>query len=43
LGWATDYERGFDGTVQDFERGAILRTDGGENYVLYGDGNWAQR
>jgi serine/threonine protein kinase len=43
LGWATDYERGFDGTVQDFERGSILRTDGGETYVLYGDGNWARR
>jgi hypothetical protein len=42
LGWATDYERGFDGTVQDFERGTILRTDTGETYVLYGDGAWTQ-
>jgi len=42
LGWATDGERGFDGTVQDFEQGAILRTDTGEMYVLFNDGTWTQ-
>lgn len=40
LGWATDQERGFDGAVQDFERGTILRMDSGAIYVLYGDGTW---
>jgi serine/threonine protein kinase len=40
LGWATDYERGFHGTVQDFDRGTILRTDAGETYILFGDGAW---
>ncbi|RLC98925.1 MAG: hypothetical protein DRI77_03940 [Chloroflexi bacterium] len=40
LGWATDGERGFNGTVQDFERGAIIRTDSGETYVLFDDGDW---
>ncbi len=42
LGWATDYERGFHGTVQDFDGGTILRTDGGEIYILFQDGNWIQ-
>ncbi|MEA3338965.1 MAG: serine/threonine-protein kinase [Chloroflexota bacterium] len=42
LGWATDGERGFDGTVQNFERGAILRADTGETYVLFDDNTWAQ-
>jgi serine/threonine-protein kinase len=40
LGWATDYERGFHGTVQDFNRGTILRTDTGETCILFGDGAW---
>jgi hypothetical protein len=43
LGWATDAEHGFDGTVQDFEHGAILRTNTGATYVLFGDGAWTQR
>lgn len=42
LGWATDGERGFDGTVQDFEQGAILRTDTGDIYALFDDNTWAQ-
>ena len=42
LGWATDGERGFNGTAQDFEQGTILRTDTGDTYVLYGDGTWTQ-
>ncbi|MFN3763455.1 MAG: hypothetical protein ACK4WK_09690, partial [Anaerolineae bacterium] len=40
LGRATDYERGFHGTVQDFDRGSILRTDTGETVVMFGDGSW---
>ncbi len=40
LGWATDYERGFHGTVQDFSQGTILRTDTGETYILFSDGAW---
>lgn len=43
LGWATDHERGFHGSVQDFERGSIIRTDTGMTYVLYGNGWWEQR
>ncbi|MBC7251092.1 MAG: serine/threonine protein kinase [Anaerolineae bacterium] len=40
LGWATEHERGFHGSVQDFERGSIIRTDEGTTYVLYDDGWW---
>ena len=43
LGWATDGERGYYATAQDFERGSIVRTDGGTTYLLYGDGWWEQR
>jgi len=43
LGWATDGERGFNGTVQNFERGSILRTDIGDTYVLFSDGTWTRR
>ena len=40
LGWATDYEQGFHGTVQDFAQGTIFRTDTGEMYLLLGDDTW---
>jgi len=40
LGWATDYERGLYGTVQDFDRGVVLRIDPGETFALCGDGLW---
>ena len=40
LGWATDQEHGYYVTVQDSERGSIIRTDDGTTYVLYGDGWW---
>jgi serine/threonine-protein kinase len=43
LSWATDSERGFDGTVQDFDTGAIVRNDFGVIVVLFGDGTWEQR
>ena len=43
LGWATEHERGYYATVQDFERGSIIRTDGGTTYVLYGDAWWERR
>ncbi len=41
LGNALDAERGFSGTVQDFETGTIIRTDLGETYILHRDG-WAR-
>ncbi len=40
LGWATDYERGFNGLVQDFTQGTILQTDTGEVYILMGNNTW---
>ena len=43
LGWATDNERGYDTTVQDFEHGSIIRTDDGTTCVLYDDRQWEQR
>lgn len=43
LGSATDLERGFEGTVQDFERGSILRMDTGTTYLFFGDGKWSRR
>jgi hypothetical protein len=43
LGSATDGERGYDATVQDFDTGSIVRNDFGVIYVLYSDGTWEQR
>ncbi len=43
LGNATTAERGFNGTVQDFENGLILRTDDGTTYVLYSGNGWEKR
>jgi serine/threonine-protein kinase len=43
LGWATDGERGYDGTAQDFASGSVFRNDFGVTFVLYGDGTWEQR
>ena len=41
LGNATDAERGYDATVQDFAQGMIWRTDSGATYVLYSsDHKW---
>ncbi len=41
LGNATTAEWGYDGTVQDFARGMILRTDSETTFVLYsGDRTW---
>lgn len=34
LGQATDTERGFEATLQTFERGLIFQTDRGESYIL---------
>jgi len=42
LGWATTYEIGLDGTVQDFERGTILQLATGGAFVFF-DGRWKQR
>jgi len=43
LGSALDLERGFDSTLQDFERGIILRMDTGTIYLLFADGKWSKR
>lgn len=43
LGNATNVEAGFNGTVQDFERGLIIRLDDGVTYVLYSGDGWEQR
>lgn len=40
LGWALECERGFHGTVQDFDRGTILQTDTQETYLMFNDGSW---
>ena len=40
LGWATGPERGFDGTVQPFDRGTMLWSDGRFILVLFSDGTW---
>ncbi|MEA3309944.1 MAG: hypothetical protein U9Q70_10590, partial [Chloroflexota bacterium] len=42
LGSATDTERGFNGTLQDFESGLVLRLDTGATYILYSDGDWTK-
>lgn len=43
LGNATAPEGGYNGTVQDFERGLVIRTDAGETYVMYQGGKWEKR
>jgi predicted Ser/Thr protein kinase len=43
LGNATALERGFNGTVQDFNRGLIIRMDSGATYVMYSGDGWETR
>jgi hypothetical protein len=43
LGNATDCERGFQGIMQDFDHGHMLRTDQNMVYVLYKNGTWLQK
>lgn len=43
LGNATDCERGYEGTMQTFDRGSMLRSDDGTIYVFYADGSWERR
>ena len=43
LGNATAQEGGYNGTVQDFERGLVIRTDAGATYVMYRGGKWEKR
>jgi hypothetical protein len=43
LGNATDCERGYQGLMQEFERGFMLTTDGGSIFVFYEDGQWERR
>ena len=40
LGNATDPERGYNGYVQEFDRGFVFRTDTGLTYVFYDNGRW---
>ena len=43
LGNAVDCERGYQGTMQEFERGFMVQTDRGETYAFYADGRWERR
>jgi formylglycine-generating enzyme required for sulfatase activity len=43
LGNAIDCERGYQGFMQQFERGFMLQTDDGAIYVFYDDGRWERR
>ena len=43
LGNATAQENGYNGTVQDFERGVVIRTDAGATYAMYRGGKWEKR
>lgn len=43
LGNAIDCEHSYQGAMQDFERGFMLQTDSGVNYVFYSDGRWELR
>jgi hypothetical protein len=40
LGWATGYERGFIGTIQDFIYGTLFYTDEGQVLIIYANGTW---
>ncbi len=43
LGNALDAERGYQGVMQSFDNGFMLRSDNGAIYVFYSDGSWEQR
>ena len=43
LGNATTPEGGYNGTVQDFERGVVIRTDRGATYAMYQGEGWEKR
>jgi serine/threonine-protein kinase len=43
LGNALDCERGYQGSMQRFESGFLLRSDTGSVYLLYDDGIWERR
>jgi hypothetical protein len=43
LGNATDCERGYQGCMQQFERGFMLKSDEAAIYAFYDDGRWERR
>lgn len=43
LGNATDCERGYQGSMQQFAQALMLQTDSGAIYVLYDNGSWERR
>ena len=43
LGNAVDCERGYQATMQTFEKGFMLRNDQGTIYILFDDGTWQRR
>lgn len=43
LGNAVECERGYQGAMQEFDRGFMLQTDVGETYVFYDSGRWERR
>lgn len=42
LGSATDCERSYQGSTQQFERGFMLLSDSGAIYIFYNSGHWEQ-
>ena len=40
LGWATAPERGYNASIQGFQRGLMFWSDSRNVYVLYSDGTW---
>jgi uncharacterized protein with LGFP repeats len=40
LGWATTQERGFTGSLQNFQNGIMVWSNTRGFYVLYTDGRW---
>jgi len=42
FGWGTEPERGFDGTVQAFQKGLMLENERKEIFVLFNTGTWTK-
>lgn len=40
IGWATEDERGFHSSIQDFEKGSLFRNDRGIVYIIQANDRW---
>jgi hypothetical protein len=40
IGSAKEEERGYEGSVQDFQHGLMITSRASEIYILYNDGTW---